>query len=169
MISNHQPAPDFRLPDLDGIMHHLRENRGQITILNFWSAECPWTERADHELMTYLQDWGERVTLWSIASNANESPDQLRQVAAERGLPFLLHDSEQRVADLYQAQTTPHLFVLDAGGILRYQGAFNDLTFRKRKPTHFYLHQAVDALLTGKKPEPDQTSPYGCTIVRYIP
>ncbi len=169
MIPNHQPAPDFRLPDLDGTIHHLGNNRGQITILNFWSAECPWTERADLELRAYLLDWGEKVTLWSIASNANEPPDRLRQVAAERGLPVLLHDSTQQVADLYQAQTTPHLFVLDEGGILHYQGAFNDLTFRKRIPNHFYLRQAVDALLAGKDPDPEQTPPYGCTIVRYIP
>ena len=160
-------APDFQLPDLDGVMHHLQSNRGQITVINFWSAECPWAERADRDLLIYLQDWGEAVSLWSIASNANEPPEQLRRVADERGIPLLLHDADHRVADLYDAQTTPHLFVLDAEGIVRYQGAFNDVTFRKRNPTRFYLRQAVEALLAGQDPDPEQTSPYGCTIVRY--
>ena len=107
--------------------------------------------------------------LWSIASNANEPPDLLRRVAAERGLPLLLHDPDHHVADLYDAQTTPHLFVLDAEGNVRYQGAFDDVTFRQRRPNRFYLHQAVEALLTGEEPNPEQTNPYGCTIVRYSP
>ena len=167
MIPNHQPAPDFQLPDLDGVMHHLQSNRGQITVINFWSAECPWAERADRDLLVDLHDWGETVSLWSIASNANEPPERLRRVADERGIPLLLHDADHRVADLYDAQTTPHLFVLDAEGIVRYQGAFNDITFRKCNPTRFYLRQAVEALLAGQDPDPEQTSPYGCTIVRY--
>lgn len=167
MISNHQLAPDFSLPDLDGVMHHLQSSRGQITIINFWSAECPWAERADRELLFYLKDWGESVTLWSIASNANEPIDLLKQVTDERGLPLLLHDANHQVADLYDAQTTPHLFVLDGGGIVRYQGAFNDVTFRQRRPTRFFLRQAVDALLAGYNPDPEQMPPYGCTIVRY--
>jgi peroxiredoxin len=169
MISNHQPAPDFQLPDLKGVMHHLQSNRGRITVINFWSAECPWAKRADQGLLSYLQNWGEAVMLWSIASNANEPPDLLRRVAAERDLPLLLHDPDHHVADLYDAQTTPHLFVLDAEGNVRYQGAFDDVTFRQRRPNRFYLHQAVEALLTGEEPNPEQTNPYGCTIVRYSP
>jgi len=167
MIPIRQPAPDFQLPDLHGVIHHLQSNRGRNTVINFWSAECPWAERADRDLLVYLQDWGEAVSLWSIASNANEPPEQLKQVANERGLPLLLYDVDHQVADLYNAQTTPHLFVVDAEGLLRYQGAFNDVSFRKRTPTRFYLRQAVEALLAGRDPDPDQTSPYGCTIVRY--
>jgi hypothetical protein len=167
MISTNQPAPDFRLPDLDGVVHHLQSERGQITIINFWSAECPWAERADRELLAYLQGWGKAITLWPIASNANEPLDLLRRVAAARGLPPVLHDADHLVADLYAAQTTPHLFVLDARGIVRYQGALNDVTFRRRTPTRFYLRQAVEALLAGQDPDPGQTQPYGCTIVRY--
>ena len=40
-------APDFTLPDLDGAPHALSNYRGQVVIVNFWSAECPWAERAD--------------------------------------------------------------------------------------------------------------------------
>jgi hypothetical protein len=90
----------------------------------------------------------------------------LRSVSGERGLPLLLHDPDQQVADLYGAQTTPHLFVVDPEGILRYQGALDDVTFRRRVPTQQYLLQAVAALLAGELPEVDQTPVYGCMIVR---
>jgi peroxiredoxin len=167
LIAIGQPAPVFTLPDLSGIVHNLVDLRGRIAILNFWSAECPWVKRADFELLSYLQEWGDSVTLWSLASNANEGRDLLEQVARERSLPLVLHDSQQQVADLYGAITTPHLFLLDGEGILRYQGALDDVNFRQRIPTRAYLRQAVEAVLGDRDPQPAQTSPYGCTIVRF--
>ena len=167
LIAIDRPAPDFELPDLAGNRHRLADQLGQVIVLNFWSAECPWSERADQELLSYLQDWGERVTLWTIASNANEPWEMLHRVAVQRRLPVVLHDAQQMVADLFQAQTTPHVFVIDAAGILRYQGAVNDMTFRQRSPTRFFLYDAVEALLADRRPDPAQTLSYGCTIVRF--
>ena len=164
-----EPAPSFELPDLDGVPHRLEAYRGRIVVLNFWSAECPWSERADRALQPLLEGWGSRVALLTIASNANEPLELLRHTAETRGLLRVLHDAHQEAADRYGAQTTPHLFVVDAHGLLRYQGAFDDVTFRRRTPTRNYLEEAVEALLPGRAPDPAQTPPYGCTIVRYAP
>jgi peroxiredoxin len=162
----HQPAPLFSLPALDGALHHLEAWQGRIVVLNFWSAECPWAERGDQELLSYLPGWGEKVILCTIACNANEPVNLLAQTAVQRGLPLVLHDPQQQVTKWYGAQTTPHLFVVDAAGLLRYQGALNDRTFRQRTVTRFYLRDAVNALLAGQSPDPDHVPPYGCTIVR---
>jgi peroxiredoxin len=163
-----QPAPDFSLPDLDSHLHRLSDYRGRNVILNFWSAECPHVRRADGELIPWLTEWDERASLLSVASNVNERPELLRQVAAERGIPLVLWDSRHEVADAYQAQITPQLFVIDADGLLRYQGAFDDVTFRQRVATRSYLKDAVEALLAGRSPDLAETAPYGCTIVRYV-
>jgi peroxiredoxin len=169
MIPNDQPAPSFTLPDLKGKLHSLDHYQGEVVVLNFWSAECPHAERADRELTSYLDQWDNQVTLISIASNVNESQELLQRVADERGLPLVLHDPSGQVADLYTAVTTPHLYVLDQDGIVQYQGAFDDVTFRQRTPSQLYLRQAVEAILAGRSPNPAQTSPYGCTIVRFNP
>jgi peroxiredoxin len=169
MIATGRPAPDFNLAGLDGRVYSLSKARGRIALVNFWSAECPQSARADRELLAYLEEWGERVLWLSVAANANEPPDLLRRVAVERGLPNLLRDADQQVADLYGAVTTPHFFVIDVDGLLRYQGALDDVAFRQRTPTRLYLRQAVEALLAGKRPDPDQTPVFGCTIVREIP
>ena len=68
-----QPAPDFELPDLQGKLHKLSDYRGQIVIVNFWSAECPHSERTDRSTMACLVKWGEEVVMLSIAANRNES------------------------------------------------------------------------------------------------
>ncbi len=169
VISVGRPAPPFRLPDLDGGWHTLEGCRGRTAVVNFWSAECPWSERADQELLSRLRAWGEAVALLPVASNANEPPRLLREVSRARGLPPVLHDSDQSVADLYGATITPQLFVVDRLGVLRYQGAFDDRTFRRREPTRAYLFEAVEAVLAGRAPEPAQTDPYGCVLVREAP
>jgi hypothetical protein len=145
----------------------LSDYRGQIVIVNFWSAECPHSERFDTDITTCLAGWGAEVVLLSIASNANEPDEMLTAVACRRKIPVLLRDADQTVADRYEAQTTPHAFLIDRKGILRYRGAVDDVAFRQRVATKFYLKDAVEALLAGRLPEVTEVKPFGCTIVRY--
>ena len=141
MELNH-PATEFELPDLQGRLHRLRDYRGKIVIVNFWSVECPHSERTDHYMVTLLRRWGGEVVLLSIAANRNESIQLVDEVAKTRGIPMVLIDAEHGVADLYEAVTTPHVFVVDRAGILRYRGAVDDATFRRREVTHFFLQEA---------------------------
>ena len=163
-----QPAPNFELPDLQGERHRLIDDRGRIVIVNFWSAECPHSERTDRSTMACLIQWGEDVRLLSIAANRNESLQMVAEAAQARRLPRVLIDADHVVADLYEAVTTPHAFVIDRQGILRYRGAVDDVTFRQRKATRFFLEEAVEALLKGLVPELQETTSYGCTIIREI-
>jgi len=160
-------APEFMLNDLENKAHSLEDYRQRLVVINFWSAECPWAKRGDRLILEWLKDWQGRVALLTVASNVNESPDLLKKVAGQRGLPFVLRDLNHQVADLYGAETTPHVFVLDEQGLIRYLGGLDDITFRKTTASQYYLRQAVEALLEGRQPEISQTDPYGCTIVRY--
>jgi peroxiredoxin len=163
-----QPAPDFELPDLQDKLHKLSDYRGKIVIINFWSAECPHSERADRSMMACVVQWGRDVELLSIAANRNESAQLVEEIAKTRRLPEVLLDPQHAIADLYEAVTTPHVFVIDRGGILRYRGAVDDVTFRHRQATRFYLEEAVEALLDGRLPANQETPAYGCTIIREI-
>ncbi len=166
IVQINEPIPDFELPDLDGNLHHLSDYRGKIVIVNFWSCECPHSERADHALMAMVMRWREDVALLSVAANRNESIQSLAKAAKARRLPIVLRDAEHVVADLFEAQTTPHVFVMDRDGILRYRGAVDDVTFRQRKPARFFLDEAVESLLNGHFPPLTETPAYGCAIVR---
>ena len=161
------PAPDFALRDLQGEIHSLGDYRGRLVIVYFWSAECPTSARSDRILAELLPRWGEQVVSLPIASNTNESPAELAWMAYNHDLPVVLRDSGQWVADTYGAITTPHFFVVDEHGLLRYRGGLDDVTFRQRTPTRAYLADAVEALLAGRAPDPAETQPYGCTIVRF--
>ncbi len=141
-----EPAPDFRLADLNGDTVQLSDLRGRIVILNFWSSECPHSERTDRQIMSMFVQWQEDVVLLPVAANSIESTESLAAAARSRRLPTVLLDSGHHVADLYEAVTTPHVFVVDREGILRYAGAVDDTSFRQRRPSRFYLDEAVEAL-----------------------
>ena len=163
-----QPAPDFELPDLQGNLHTLSRYRGSIVIVNFWSCECPHSERTDRSTMACLVQWGGQVEMLSIASNRNESAQGVAEAVTARRLPRVLIDAQHSVADLYEAVTTPHVFLVDSDGILRYRGAVDDVKFRQPKATRFFLEEAVEALLDGHLPGLTETLAYGCAIVREI-
>lgn len=167
-VELNQPAPDFKLLDLERQIHCLGDYRGRIAILNFWSAECPQCERVDLLLSACLREWGGRVVLLTLAVNANETEEAISTAARQHGLTPILLANRTQLPEEYGAQTTPHLFVVDGSGILRYRGAFDDLSFRQRTPTKFFLKDAVEALLAGRLPGNGETVPYGCTITRFV-
>ena len=160
-------TPNFNLKDLDGTPHSLADFRGKLTIINFWSAECPHAARVDLGLASLLEEWGGEVMLLQIASNGNEPLEMLRESAQERHSPgIILHDPKSEVADLYEATNTPHIYIVDGEGLLQYHGAYDDVAFRQRTATRNYVQDVVDALLNGNKPEVTSVAPFGCTIVR---
>jgi peroxiredoxin len=168
MININQPAPDFEAPDLNGKLQRLRDQRGKIVIINFWSCECPHSERTDKAIMAMFVQWQAEVAMLSIASNRNENIEAVTKSARERKLPVVLMDADCALADLFEAQTTPHVFVIDREGILRYRGAIDNVTFRQPNPTRFFLDEAVESLLAGHLPPNPESPAYGCAIVREI-
>lgn len=168
MLHINRPTPDFTLPDLDGRNHSPGKHLGRIVIVNFWSCECMHSERTDRSLGASSLQWGDEVVLLNIASNQNEAIEAMREVAGARGLSTVLLDANHAVADLYSVEITPHTFVIDREGILRYQGPVDDVAYRQRTPSRFYVDEAVEALLAGRLPEVQERPPFGCAIVREI-
>ena len=159
-----EEAPDFELSDLEGRRHRLSDQRGTLIVLHIWSAACPWTEQTDDQVVKAIR--AEGADLWSIAPNADEDEGLLREEARKRSLPLVLRDPEQHVADLYGAIATPHVFVIDEQGVLRYQGAVDDSRFRRPTPDRYFLAEALAAVRRGENPDPAETPTYGCAIVR---
>jgi peroxiredoxin len=164
-------APDFTLIDvLTGQPVTLNAVPGRGLVLDFWSVECAWTRLYDDYFVERAAAWAaQAVWLLLINSNANESPDEMRDMADAYGIGGpILHDPGSAVADLYGAITTPHLYVINPARAVIYQGAVDDRSFRQPEPTVNYLDAAVAALLAGQQPEVADTPSYGCTIVRDV-
>lgn len=159
--------PDISLHDIYGNNWDSTSVTGKIIIINFWSAECPLSKTIDEKLLPQLNTWKDRVTYAAVAANTNETLEQLQTAAQARRIPLVLLDEKQEFANQLGAQTTPHFFVFDGEGVLRYKGGFDDTSFRQRTATRLYLVEAINALLEGREVKIPESQPFGCTIVRF--
>jgi alkyl hydroperoxide reductase subunit AhpC len=76
-----------------------------------------------------------------------------------------LNDLDGTVGHLYGARTTPHMFVIDREGVLRYTGAIDDdSSGKKGEEATNYVVNAVQQIVAGETVSPDQTRSYGCGV-----
>ena len=76
-------------------------------------------------------------------------------------------DPTGEIGKLYDAKTTPHMFVVDKDGVLAYAGAIDSNDSFKPETIEGstnYVTKALDALAKGEKVDPANTKPYGCSV-----
>jgi peroxiredoxin len=85
---------------------------------------------------------------------------------ADNDLPYtILVDQSGTVGRLYDAKTTPHMYIIDGGGELVYIGAIDDdPRGNKGEPVTNYVAAALDEELAGKAVTTAETKPYGCSV-----
>jgi peroxiredoxin len=170
-------APDFAATDSNGKVHKLSEYQGKFVVLEWTNRGCPYTQKQyDSGNMQRLQrEWTSRGIIWltvissapgkqGYATAADENA-YVKQVNAEPTAVLL--DPAGTLGHLYDAKTTPHMFVINPQGILIYNGAIDD------KPTtdvgdvngaKNYLSLALDEATSGKPVSNPTTRPYGCSV-----
>lgn len=166
-------APDFTLPGVDGQDYHLADllaNHKAVVVM-FSCNHCPYVRAWEDRMIAIQRDYQPRgVTLVAInANDASRYPDDsfphMRERAAEKGFNFpYLWDESQDVAQAYGATHTPHVFLVDGNGTVRYRGAIDDNYDDPDKVERSYLRDALDAVLAGHKPVIETTDAVGCTI-----
>jgi hypothetical protein len=79
----------------------------------------------------------------------------------------VLSDKSGEVGHMYQARTTPHMYIIDADGKLAYEGAIdNNPKPRPLKDGKLvnYVDEALAALTSGQPVKTAQTKAYGCSV-----
>jgi hypothetical protein len=171
------PAPDFKGTDSNGTQHSLSEYRGKYVVLEWANKGCPYDQK--HYLsgsMENLQkEWTAKGVVWlSVISSApgeqgyvtpSEENDYLKTMHAAPTAALL--DPTSTIARLYEAKTTPHMFVIDPTGKLIYQGAIDDKPTTEQadlKGARNYLNETLTAAMSGKPVPIASTRPYGCSV-----
>ncbi|MGH9799063.1 MAG: thioredoxin family protein, partial [Blastocatellia bacterium] len=160
-------APEFELKDLSGQPHSLKSYRGKPTVVAFISARCPISNMYKDRIRAVADEYSKRgINFVAINSSADETVEEVRAHAEENKLGFtILKDTGNVVADAYAAERTPKVYVIDAEGVLRYQGRIdNSQNLRLVKQSD--LRVALDELLAGKTVTIADTQAMGCVIKR---
>lgn len=163
-----QPAPSFALKDESGVQHSLAQYRGKVVVLEWTNPECPFVQRhyASKTMQKTLAALGGKPVVWlAIDSTYSNTPEKSAAWKKEQGFSYpVLQDPSGTVGHAYGAKTTPHMFVIDEQGVVRYAGAIDDdPRGRSPVPTN-YVRQAVEAVETGKAVPATTSVPYGCTV-----
>jgi len=85
-----------------------------------------------------------------------------RAVSKDYPYPYL-KDGDSSIARAYGARVTPHVYVIDGTGVLRYRGYVDD-SARPEERTRTGLTDALDALLAKRDVTTAATRAFGCTI-----
>lgn len=172
-----KPAPDFTLTDYEGKTVHLADLRGKTVVLEWFNPDCPFV-KASHSkgsLKGLAERWTEKGVVWlGVNSAAPGKQGHGGERVAEGKKAFgmthpVLADETGKVGHLYGATNTPHIFVIDPQGTLRYRGAIdNSPDGAGESPTSGTLVNYADVALqhvtAGKPVDTPETRAYGCSV-----
>ena len=172
-----KPAPDFTLQDVSGNKHELSDYKGKYVVLEWVNFGCPFVKKhyGSENMQKLQKEFSEKGVVWlSICSSApgkqgNETPDAAKKGISKFGwaASAYLEDEDGKVGKLYNAKTTPEMFIVDPKGTLIYAGAIDD------KPTpdpstveasNNFVKAALSEATTGKSVSVPSTKPYGCSV-----
>jgi peroxiredoxin len=177
MLPLGKPAPGFSLPDVltnrTVSLGDFAEKKALLVI--FLCAHCPFVHHVKRELARVARDYaGSSLGIVAITSNdianyPDDAPAPTAKFARDAGFTFpVLFDSTQDVAKAYTAACTPDFFLFDEMRTLAYRGQLDGTRPGGAEPDGRDLRAALDALLEGRAPDPNQKPSIGCNI-KWIP
>ena len=163
-------APGFTLSNYDGKMVSLSDYEGKIVVLEWFNYECPFSvyhyEKAN--TMVELADkYKNKNVVWlAVNSTKHLSTEKDKEFAGKHKVSHpILDDRSGEVGRAYGAKTTPHIFIINAGGSIVYDGAIDNTPLgKKQQEVINYVDKALAELIEGKAVGIANTEPYGCTV-----
>lgn len=172
-----QPAPGFSVVDSHGEVHSLAQYSGSVVVLEWTNHDCPFVVKhyATNNMQNLQREMAEEGVVWlsvissSPGTQGHVSPAQANELTDNRNAApaAVLLDENGTMGRAYQARVTPHMYVIDAEGILQYAGGIDSIPTANHADVERadpYFANAARAVLAGETPNRPVTRPYGCTV-----
>lgn len=172
-----EPAPAFSGVDSGGQMVSLRDYKGKTVVLEWTNHDCPYVRRhyGTGNMQKLQKEAAASDIVWlSVISSApgaqghvsGKQADELTVSRKAQPAKVIL-DPAGKIGRLYAARTTPHMYIVDAGGTLVYKGGIDDnpTSWGDIEPdTKNYVRLALSEMKAGKAVSSPSTRPYGCSV-----
>jgi peroxiredoxin len=171
------PAPAFTATDSRGQTETLEQYRGKYVVLEWHNQGCPYTRKhyVSGNMQALQKEWTAKGVVWfTVISSA---PGEQGYVTSSQENAYLdtmhavptaaLLDPQGKLGRLYNAKTTPEMFVIDPEGKLIYAGAIDDRPTpdpQDVRGANNYVSDALTAAMAGKPVATPFTRPYGCSV-----
>jgi peroxiredoxin len=164
-------APNFRLQDYTGAWHELYDFAGKkAVVLIVHGNGCPIVRQSYPHVDALFDEYGSKEAVFLyINANNFDTRESVRDEAAEFKVrvPVLL-DENQALARILSFDRTAETFVIDPKTwTIVYRGMADDrfdYGLQRPNPRHFWLRDALDALLKGERPAYSVTEAKGCLL-----
>jgi peroxiredoxin len=163
---------DFTLHDYLGTKHALSDWQDKkAVVIAFLGVECPVARQYGGRLRELAAKYAPQgVAFVGIDANQQDSLAEITNYAREFKIDFpILKDAGNAVADQFQAQRTPEVFVIDSHRVVRYWGRIDDqygVGYARTSATRNFVAAALDDLLASKEVRESTQEPVGCFIGR---
>jgi len=172
-----KPAPAFSTTDSTGKSWSLAELKGKVVVLETTNHDCPYVRKHynSSNMQTQQREAAAKGVVWlTVASSATgeegfvtaAQANELTQKRNAAPAAFLL-DPKSRIARAYGATVTPHMYIVDASGVLVYKGGIDSIPSSSQSDipkAKQYVRVALDEVLAGKPVSDASTRPYGCSL-----
>ncbi|MBK7990236.1 MAG: thioredoxin family protein [Comamonadaceae bacterium] len=171
-----QSAPGFTLTDTAGKPVRLADFKGKTVVLEWNNPGCPFVRKHYQGNMQSLQKEAAAQGVVWLAINSTEtasgdylSPAQLaRWMQDKQAVPTAtLMDEDGVVGKAYGARVTPHMYIVNAQGVLVYAGGIDSIPSSRvddiPKATP-YIRQALGEIKAGKPLSVSTSQAYGCSV-----
>jgi peroxiredoxin len=172
-----QPAPAFSITDTSGKAVSLADFKGKTVVLEWVNPGCPYVRKHYDSANMQASQKGavDKGVVWLAVNSTAPSHYDYRKAAdmaswmlsQKAAATHTLMDSDGKTGRSYGARTTPHLYVVDAKGILAYAGGIDDTPSANPadvKTAKNYVNAALGDVLAGKPVAQAATRPYGCSV-----
>jgi len=171
------PAPAFTGAASNGETISLEQFRGENVVLEWTNHDCPFVrkhyETGNMQATQQAADAAGAVWITIISSAPGKqgyvSAEEANALTASRAAEpdYVVLDPSGEIGMAYAAKTTPHMFVIDKAGTLRYDGAIDDKPSANHATVEGatnYLLAALDSVVAGEEVAVTRTKPYGCSV-----
>lgn len=170
-----EKVAEFTGVDADGNEHKLSDYKDNILVLEWINPECPFCIKVYEDgrvkkTVEALAKIDKNIKYITVNSTAKHGPEVSKQWMEKNDLAdtITLIDQDGTIGHMFDARTTPHVFVIDGEGVLRYEGAFdNDANGRLTKDggeVTNYVINAVTQIKAGETVSPDHVKSWGCSV-----
>jgi hypothetical protein len=160
--------PTLRTPD--GRSIDLKAPKGGVTVVVFYSSECPISNAYSPTLNRLVEEFPAKTfKLVGLCVDPDLSDRDLAAHAQDFELKFpVARDRLGLMTARLGAKVTPEAFVLDDQDRVRYHGRIDDQFAGRQQrnvnPRSSTLHDAIDAVLAGRAVVPDHVDAVGCPV-----
>ena len=172
-----QVAPEFSLTDINGNRHSLSDYRGKTVVIEWVNPECPFVRkhyRSGNIPALQKAATADGVIWLSINSGHPGAQGDYDKAQVEAWMKSnqvastaYFRDPDGKVGKLYDARTTPHLFIVNSAGALVYAGGIDDVRSADvddLAKANNYVKAALADLKAGNPVATPTSKPYGCGI-----